>query len=75
MDTLEIIDFRESLSTDVLETLRSKLRKKSNSDGFWFITEEEPEECYELLLKEEFIFQTYIVSDNEYRVFVGSGYS
>ena len=72
MEILEIIDLRDNLPSDALDLLKKKLGKKSNSDGLWFVTDYEPIECYHLLMKEEYLFQTFIIADNEFRVFVGA---
>ncbi len=41
-----VFDFRENFWMDVLEGVKSGLRKKRNrKEGFWFITDFELEEC------------------------------
>jgi hypothetical protein len=74
MKTLEIIDFRDHFAFDILDTLGKKLKRKSLNEGFWFITDYEPKDCYKLIKKKEYLFQTHIISDNEYRTFVGANY-
>ena len=71
---LEIIDLRDNLPSDAVDLLKKKLNKKSIFNGFWFVTDYEPMECYELLMKKEYLFQTYTIADNEFRIFVGDRY-
>ena len=74
MERLEIIDLRDNLPSDAIDLLKKKLRKKTNTEGFWFITDYEPTECYQHLINKEYLFQIYMVAENEFRVFVGSRY-
>ncbi len=69
-----ILDFRESFSSDVLEGVKSSLRKKKNREtGFWIITDFDPEECLDHLERKQYNYEAYFVSDQEYRVFIQPG--
>ena len=66
-----VLDFRENFWTDVLEGVKSGLRKKRNrEEGFWFITDFEPEECLTHLEQKKYNYETYFISEQEYRVFI-----
>lgn len=72
MEGLEFIDFRDCLNSDVITTLKEKLKRIKTEKVFGFITDYEPEDCYLFLQKKQYIYYAQAISDNEYRIIVSN---
>ena len=65
-----MMDAKGMNPTQVLPELKQQVNSISKNGSMWLITDYEPKECYSFLMKHDFHFQTFIVSDHEYRVFI-----
>ena len=72
--TLELLDLRGFGEAESLDMLEAQIENSLSDDSFWIIDDKEPFHCYDYLKEKECTFETYIISENEYRIFVGSFY-
>jgi len=68
--TLNILDIKGIEPEQALLKLQQHLSSVSKNKSVWLIDDHEPKECYYYLIEHDFHFQTFIVSANEYRVFI-----
>jgi uncharacterized protein (DUF2249 family) len=66
------IDLRGEDVDQIQDKLMCLLPKLSKHKSLWLICDHEPTELYQYLIDKEFNFQTFIISNNEFCLFVGS---
>jgi hypothetical protein len=69
------VDIRGLSSKSANEKLVSSLNERKKNEPLWLIDDKEPVDCYTYLVQENYLFETFIMSSNEYRVFVGWSYN
>ena len=69
--SFDVLDLRELPAHKAIEKLESMLQYKGKHDPIWIIDKEEPLQCYTYLMRRNYYFETFIISKNEFRVFVG----
>ena len=66
------IDLRGEENKQIQDILMCLLPKLSKHKSLWLICDHEPTNLYQYLIDNDLNFQTFIISDNEFRLFVGS---
>ena len=69
------VDIRGLSSKSATEKLRSSLDDRKEDEPLWLIDDKEPIDCYTYLVQGNYLFETFIMSSKEYRVFVGWSYN
>ena len=69
------VDIRGLSSKLATEKLVNSLNNRKKDEPLWLIDDKEPLDCYEYLIQENYLFETFIMSSREYRVFVGWSYN
>ena len=69
------VDIRGLSSESANEKLVKSLNERKKNEPLWLIDDKEPVDCYTYLVQENYLFETFIMSSKEYRVFVGRSYS
>ena len=69
------VDIRGLSSKSANEKLVKSLNERKKDEPLWLIDDKEPVDCYTYLVQENYLFETFIMSSKEYRVFVGWSYS
>ncbi|MBK22231.1 MAG: hypothetical protein CMP63_07995 [Flavobacteriales bacterium] len=69
------VDIRGLSSKSATEKLVSSLNNRREDEPLWLIDDKEPIDCYAYLVQENYLFETFIMSSREYRVFVGWSYN
>ena len=69
------VDIRGLSSKSATEKLVSSLNDRKKDEPLWLIDDKEPIDCYAYLVQENYLFETFIMSSREYRVFVGCNYN
>tara|TARA_B100000614_G_C14328795_1_gene403782 strand:- start:441 stop:671 length:231 start_codon:yes stop_codon:yes gene_type:complete len=69
------VDIRGLSSESANEKLVKSLNERKKNEPLWLIDDKEPVDCYTYLVQENYLFETFIMSSKEYRVFVGWSYS
>ena len=69
------MDVKIDLRGKELEQIKDKvvniLPELSKHKSLWLICDHEPLELYQYLIDNDYVFQTFIISKNEFRLFVG----
>ena len=73
--TFNRLDIRGLSSRVARNILVESLKERKNDHPIWLIDDKEPIDCYAFLVQENYLFETFIMSGNEYRVFIGSCYN
>ncbi|MBL57095.1 MAG: hypothetical protein CMP61_07910 [Flavobacteriales bacterium] len=68
------VDIRGLSPQTATKKLEKSLLERKKYEPIWLIDDKEPIDCYAYLIQENYLFQTFIMSSREYRVFVGCGY-
>lgn len=68
--TLNILDVKGIEPERALLKLQQRVGSIAKDGSMWLIDDHEPKEYYSYLTEHNFHFQTFIVSNNEYRVFI-----
>ena len=66
-----IIDLREVQRHLTHPVVARRAALTDIGESFWLITDHDPVELYEFLIELGLTMQTFIFSENEYRVFLG----
>lgn len=69
------VDIRGLSPKSATEKLVSSLSERKEDESIWIIDDKEPLDCYAYLVQENYLFETFIMSSREYRVFVGWSYN
>jgi len=69
------VDIRGLAPTELQLKLEASLKERSHDEPLWLIDDKEPVDCYAYLIQENYLFETFIMSSREYRVFVGWSYN
>tara|TARA_B100000795_G_scaffold214339_1_gene168043 strand:- start:1715 stop:1945 length:231 start_codon:yes stop_codon:yes gene_type:complete len=69
------LDIRALSPKVATEKLVSFLNNRTEYELLWLIDNKEPIDCYAYLVQENYLFETFITSSKEYRVFVGWSYN
>jgi hypothetical protein len=68
--TLNVLDIRGHTPQQALSELKQRSGQIDEKSSMWLINDSEPKDCYSYLMEHNFYFRTFIVSKNEYRVFI-----
>ncbi|MCG8306148.1 MAG: hypothetical protein MI975_02075, partial [Cytophagales bacterium] len=52
--------------------LEQQINAITQNESLWLVDDHEPLNCYDYLIKRGIFFQTFIISENEYRVFISN---
>tara|TARA_B100000401_G_scaffold59258_1_gene34564 strand:- start:842 stop:1072 length:231 start_codon:yes stop_codon:yes gene_type:complete len=69
------VDIRGLSSKSATKKLEISLNDRKQDEPLWLIDDKEPIDCYAYLVQENYLFETFIMSSREYRVFVGCSYN
>jgi hypothetical protein len=73
--TFKRVDIRGLSSRGATDKLAESLEDRKRDEPIWLIDDKEPIDCYTYLIQENYLFETFIMSSKEYRVFVGFNYN
>ena len=73
--TFKRVDVRGLSSISATKKLQISLNDREQDEPIWLIDDKEPIDCYAYLVQENYLFETFIMSSREYRVFVGCNYN
>lgn len=73
--TFKRVDVRGLSSKSATKKLQISLNDREQDEPIWLIDDKEPIDCYAYLVQENYLFETFIMSSREYRVFVGCSYN
>jgi hypothetical protein len=73
--TFKRVDLRGLSSRSATNKLAESLEERRRDEPIWLIDDKEPIDCYTYLIQENYLFETFIMSSKEYRVFVGLNYN
>ncbi len=68
-----VLDVRGFTSEEVIMALKQNSGEMEKKGCLWLINDREPTDCYSYLMEHDYHFQTFIVSKNEFRVFISCG--
>lgn len=68
--TLNILNIKGIETEKALLKLQEHTHSIAKNESLWLIDDHEPKEYYSYLTTHDFHFQTFIVSDDECRVFI-----
>ena len=69
------LDIRGLSPESANEKLAKSLKDRKVDESFWLIDDKEPLHCYKYLVQENYLFETFIISSTEYRIFIGLSYN
>ena len=73
--TFKRVDIRGLSPKGATSKLAESLQERQQDESIWLIDDKEPIDCYAYLIQENYLFETFIMSSKEYRVFVGWNYN
>lgn len=68
--TLNLLDLKGIDTKNGLLKLKKETQLMKKKGAIWLVDDHEPTELYPFLIQQELHFQTFIISKNEYRLFI-----